>query len=250
MRIRRFLAGLGAAVALAAVAAGHVPAPAGPAAATAATDIRKFDISVAGIRAGELTLSAARNGASYEAGSSLRSTGLVGAVARLRYDGSSTGRIARDGSLVPERHVARSRSTRSERETEIVFENGQPARVTVTPPRSSPVDPAAQAGTVDPVSAAFALLLDDRADSVCNERIDLFDGSRRSQIVVGRAEQRDGRLVCNGVYVRVSGEAHAVSDQREWGFRLIYRPNGDGSVAIERIETPTRFGMAVLTARS
>ena len=250
MRIRRFLAGLGAAAALAAVAAGHAPAPAGPAAATAATETRQFSISISGIRAGELTLSAARNGTSYEAGSSIRSTGLLGAVARIRYDGSSTGRIARDGSLVPERHVARSRSTRSERETEIVFENGQPARVTVTPPRSNQVDPAAQAGTVDPVTAAFGLLLNDRAESVCNQRIDLFDGSRRSQIVVGRAEQRDGRLVCNGVYTQVAGEAHAVADRRETGFRLIYRPNGDGSVAIERIETPTRFGMAVLTARS
>jgi hypothetical protein len=249
MPIRRSLAGLGATVALAAAVALPATAPA-PATATTGTESRQFDISVAGVRAGELTLSVARNGASYEAGSSIRSTGLVGAVARIRYDGASTGRVAGDGSLVPERHVARSRSTRSERETEIVFENGQPSRVTVTPPRGNPVDPADQAGTIDPVSAAFALLLDDRAETVCNERVDLFDGSRRSQIVVGRAEERDGLLVCNGVYVRVTGEAHAVSDQREWGFRLVYRPNGDGSVAIQRIETPTRFGMAVLTARS
>jgi hypothetical protein len=250
MPIRRSLAGLGAAAALAAALAAPSGVPATPAAATTAADTRTFDITLSGIRAGELTLSAARNGASYEAGSSIRATGLVGAVARIRYDGASTGRIAGDGSLIPERHVARSRSPRSERETEIVFENGQPTKVTVTPPRSRQVDPAEQAGTVDPVSAAFALLLDDRAATVCNERVDLFDGSRRAQVVIGRPEQRDGRLVCNGVYVRVAGEAHSVSDQREWGFRLVYRQNDDGSVAIERIETPTRYGMAVMSARS
>jgi hypothetical protein len=235
MPIRRILAGFGL---IAALAAG----------APAAAQTALFDVSIAGIRAGELSLSAERNGATYEAGGRARATGLLGAVSRLRFDGTARGRVARDGSLVPENYAARSRSPRSERDTVIHFDDGRPVRVSVQPPRANQVTPTS-ASAVDPVSAAYALLLDTRADSICNARMEIFDGSRRSQVLVGRAQPRDGALVCNGQYSRIEGDDHSVW-QPDWTFRLIYRHTGDGGVALERIETPTRFGTAVLTRRS
>lgn len=208
----------------------------------------RFAISIAGLPAGELTLSGGRNGATYEAGSTIRATGLLGALSRIRYEGVTTGQVARDGSLVPVRHKAQARSARSERTTEILFENGDPARVTVEPPRSRTIDPAEQAGSLDPVSAAFALLLEPDPETLCNSRVHLFDGSRRSRLEVGRAEKQNGALVCNGLYVRLSGDAHAV-DQSEWGFRLFFQAKGEG-VELQRIEAQTRFGLAVASRRS
>lgn len=207
----------------------------------------RFDITIAGLPAGELTLSGNRGDATYEAGSTIRATGLLGALSRLRYEGSTTGRIAPDGSLVPVRHAAQSRSTRREKATEILFENGDPAQVTINPPRRRSLDPAAQAGTIDPISAAFALLHDPSAEALCNSRIDLFDGSRRARLEVGRAEAQRGALVCNGRYIRLDGDDLAVVDS-EYGFRLFFRTEGD-EVELQRIEAPTRYGLAVVDRR-
>jgi hypothetical protein len=236
MPIRRFLVGLGLAAALAS-------------GAPAAAETAWFDVSIAGIRAGELALSAERNGSSYEAGGRARATGLLGAVARLGFDGVARGRVARDGSLVPEHYSARSRSPCAERDTVIRFDNGSPVSVSVEPPRRHQVDLSAQTGAVDPISAAYVLMLDTRAESICNTRMNLFDGSRRSEVLVGRAQAQGDLFVCNGQYSRLEGDDHSVW-QPDWTFRLVYRQTGGGNVALERIETPTRFGKAVLTRRS
>ncbi len=207
-----------------------------------------FGVTLAGLPAGEIVLSGSREGGRYEAGSRIRATGLLGALSRLRYDGATVGRIAGDGSLEPVRHLAEARSLSSERRTEILFESGDPARVTMEPPRSRQLDPADQDGTIDPVSAVFVLLLDPPADSLCNRRVEIFDGARRARLELGQAEPREGALVCNGRYVRLSGEEHAV-EQSDYGFQLFFYGDGAGGVTLGRIEAPTRYGLAVATRR-
>jgi hypothetical protein len=254
MPLRRLTARLAlSAASLATVALVAAGGPAGAAEGAAAVlggSVAVFGISIAGLPAGELTLSHRREGFRYEAASSIRATGLVGAVARLRFEGAVAGVVGPDGRLAPERYTAFSRSTRSERDTEIRFEDGNPVHVSVVPPRSSAPDVAAQAGTLDPVSAAVTLLGDAASGEVCSERVMLFDGSRRSELAVGRAEQQDGALVCNGAYTRIEGEAHSTAaGDGSWPFRLVYLPDGNGGVRLQRIEAPTRFGRAVMERR-
>ncbi len=57
-------------------------------------------------------------------------------------------------------------------------------------------------------------------------------------------------LTCAGNYARIEGEAHTLSSQREFPFSWssASTPNGDGR--LERIETATNFGRAVLERRS
>lgn len=207
-----------------------------------------FGVTLSGVPAGELVLSGTRAGGRYEAGSRIRATGLLGVLSGISYDGRSVGRIGGDGNPEPEWHLAEARSLRSQRRTEISFQGGDPVRVTVDPPRSHQVDPAEHGGTVDPVSAAFAYLLDPPPGRVCNRRVKLFDGARRSLLELGQAELQDGALVCNGRYVRLEGEEHAI-EQSEYGFRLFFYGDGDGGVTLWRIETPTRYGLAVATRR-
>ncbi|HLS58444.1 MAG TPA: DUF3108 domain-containing protein [Paracoccaceae bacterium] len=234
MRIRRLM--LGSALAL------------GLLAGEAGAENQVFGVTLSGLPAGEIVLSGRQEGGRYEAGSSIRAIGLLGALARLRYEGTTVGRIAGDGSLEPERHLAEARSLRSERRTEILFDNGDPVQVTMVPPRSRQLDPAEQDGTIDPVSAVFQLLLAPPAGAVCNRRVELFDGARRSRVELGQAELRDGALVCNGRYVRLSGEEHAI-EQSDYGFRLFFHGDGAGGVTLWRIEAPTRYGLAVATRR-
>ena len=100
-----------------------------------------------------------------------------------------------------------------------------------------------------PVSAGFALLRDNSPDAICNTTIDVFDGSRRSRLSVGKPVAAGDGYSCAGTYARLEGEAHSLSSQSEYPFTLTFAPAGVGQVRIERIETRTRFGPAVISRR-
>ena len=173
------------------------PLAAAPAAATETYEAA-FDFRIAGIRAGEISMGGVESGRTYEARAKVNTAGLVGIFADFRFDGTAAGGVAGDGRIVPQVFRASSVSPRAARETRIDWENGTPVFVSVKPERSTSPDPSNQTGTLDPVSASFALLRDvERAGHV------------------HRAEQIAERLV-----VGLRGEADAPSvvlDERGLG---------------------------------
>lgn len=207
-----------------------------------------FDFYISGIKAGEMTMSARSTPEGYSARSSIRAAGAVGLVASFYFDGESSGRLV-DGKVSPVRYEANSKSPRAERRTVMDWKNGVPVNVSVVPPRGSAPDPATQGGTLDPVSAGLALLGDARPGAVCDASVDVFDGSRRSRFSLGAPVAKDGSLVCMGAYSRIEGEAHSMSKQREFPFEVTFREGGDGVARLERVETRTQFGKAVLERR-
>jgi hypothetical protein len=217
----------------------------GPAAATDGV----FGVSIAGLPAGELTLDTSLEGDRYRTVSRISTTGLVGAVARFAFSGEATGRVAGNGTVRPARFVAHSSSSQGDRQTDVAFGDSGPTRVTITPPRRRLPDLERQTGTIDPLSASFLLLRDNEEAEICDKRLDLFDGSRRSLIRLDKPVAAEGGFTCTGTYARVEGEAHSLSSQREYPFKLVFQPNGDGTLRIERIETRTRFGLAVVERR-
>ena len=104
-------------------------------------------------------------------------------------------------------------------------------------------------GSDEPTSADAQHPTAAPATEVCNTTIDIFDGSRRSRLRVGKAQAAEGMLVCQGGYARIQGEAHSLADLREFPFTLRFRRDG-GMARLERIEAPTNFGKAVLSRRS
>jgi hypothetical protein len=209
----------------------------------------RFDFRVSGIRAGEVVIGGEQSGGRYAAIARVNTAGLVGVFADFYFDGAASGRLAANGLVVPAEFNSRSKSTRAERVTHIDWEGGTPVSVSVEPPRGSAPDPATQAGTLDPVSASFAILRDAPVDELCNKSVDVFDGSRRSRISLGAPAAADGRLVCPGRFTRIEGEAHDLSSDQDYGFTVVFQPNGDGIAKLERIETRTDFGPAVLQRR-
>jgi hypothetical protein len=209
-----------------------------------------FDFYVTGIHLGTMTMELETSGDAYAAASRIETAGLAGLLANFYFDGQASGSLEQDGRVVPSRFTADSKSPRAERRTEIEWREGTPVSVSVEPPRGSAPDPAAQAGTLDPVSAGFAVLRDRAPERLCNTSVEIFDGSRRSRLAVGPAVRAEDGLVCTGSYARLEGEAHSLSSQREFPFQLLFRENGDGLAQLERIETRTKFGLAVLERRS
>ena len=231
------------------LALGAAAALAAGAAQPAQTDAATYDLSIAGMRLGSVQVSGRQEGARYSAAGRVTPNAVVGAVTGYAFDGRASGTVAGDGRLIPDRFVADSSSPRAKRRTEIEWRDGAPVRVSVEPPRRRPADPSQVVGALDPVSAGFAILRDNPPERICNARFDVFDGSRRSRLSLGEAQARDGGYVCAGVYARVEGESHSLSNQDEYPFTLTFAPNGDGTVRLVRIETQTRLGLAVVTRR-
>lgn len=222
---------------------------AGVSAAPALADTKTFDLRISGINVGTVTLSGQQEGDSYRATSQIEPNALVGMFTDYAFDGQASGTLNGSGEVRPSRFTAESTSPRATRVTVVEWDGERPTRVSVEPPRKHQPDPAQVVGALDPVSAGFALLRDSAPDDICNASIDVFDGSRRSRLAVAPA-QRDGEAwVCNGLYANVEGEAHSMSEQKEYPFRLVYGPVGADAVRLERIETDTRFGRAVLARR-
>ena len=103
---------------------------------------------------------------------------------------STASRGGRDRAATAPWSRRASRRTRSrpraDRDTDIDWEDGTPVSVSVEPPRESAPDPAAQAGTLDPVSAGFAVLRDRAGRELCDTTVEVFDGSRRSRLAARR----------------------------------------------------------------
>jgi hypothetical protein len=213
------------------------------------SDSKVYDLTIAGIPLGTVTLDAEQTGREYTATSKISPNGLLNMVTGYAYDGRAVGRVDASGKVSPQAFEADSTSPRATRRTEIEWRDGAPIRVSVEPPRKQAPDPDHVLGALDPVSAGFALLRDSEPGDICNKVIEVFDGSRRSRLSLAKPKEADAGYLCNGSYARLEGEAHSLSDQKEYPFQLLFTPNGDGKVQLERIETQTRFGLAVVSRR-
>ena len=219
-------------------------------AARAASEDATFDFYVSGIHVGKMSLDMTETGTAYTSKSRIEAAGVIGMLLTFFYDGQASGEIRADGTIVPVRFQARSKTPRTDRRSAIDWQDGAPVNVVVEPPRKKAPDPAKQAGTLDPVSAGFAILRDRPRDQLCDKTLMVFDGSRVSRLRLDPETDAGDTITCRGNYARIEGEAHTLSSQREFPFELVFskRANGDGR--LERIQTDTNFGRAVLERRS
>ena len=215
----------------------------------AAAEPASFDFTIAGFKVGQVVMDSRNEGDRYAAAARVDTAGVASVLADFYFDGQAQGTVRRDGRVVPDLFTAKSRSPRADRVTRVEWQGGTPVSVSVVPPRDDAPEPSTQGGTLDPVSASFQLLRDAPAAEVCNTTIDIFDGSRRSRLRVGKAQAAEGMLICQGTYARIEGESHSIADLREFPFTLSYSRDGE-MARLERIEAPTNFGKAVLSRRN
>ena len=205
-----------------------------------------FGISLAGFRVGWLTLSGKDDGARYAAYGHFETAGLAGLL-NYTFDGKASGTRNGKGTELPESFIATSRSPRAVRETSIAWTNGIPTLISVIPPRVENVDPASEGGALDPVTVLVRLFRQRSAADVCGTEFRIFDGSRSVRLTLGDPVTSDGVITCEGDYLREAGEPFTPIDPPACAFQAIYRRAADGTVTLEEIRIPTRFGQAVLT---
>mgnify|MGYP000645419215 CR=1 FL=1 len=223
----------------------------GPATAVPALEMR-FDVEVRGLRAGVLALHNIREGGQYAASARLESTGVAALLRRIRFDAGVQGRVEGE-RLRPIRYREDVDTGRRESRTEIEYVRGVP-RVVLSEPERSPepwhLDPATQGGTLDPLSVMLSVLADVAPEAACRLDLAVFDGRRRTQIVLSEPVVEGQRVVCTGEVRRIAGYSEDdLAEARAFPFRLSYAPAGNGMLQVVEIEARSQHGRARLTRR-
>ncbi len=239
-RIRRRLRGFGLTLLLAAAA---LPARA---------EQLEFSISIRGLSAARLSVNGTADGGHYLASGVMKSSGLLGFLKKIRYDASVAGRLV-SGRYTPEKYTEVADTGKRHSEAVMGYKAGVPQVKTYNPPRPprpGDIDPATQGGTVDPLTALFAVLRTVPAAEACKLKLTLFDGRRRSQLVLSTPEAADDGIVCRGEYRRLQGfSAEEMAEKSRFPFTLIYRPAGDGLVRVEEVSMDTLYGKGRMIRR-
>ncbi len=217
-----------------------------------ATEQGVFDITLLGVRAATLSFAGQIEGGQYAASGQVQTTGLANLISQVSYAAQVQGRF-RAGRFQPQLYRETARDGDETYAAEMRYRGRVPLPKGYAPPRDRPsgLDPAAQAGTVDIMTAIFSLLRDQTRAGVCTAAHQIFDGARRSQVVLTQPEARaNGQIQCAGEYRRLQGfSTKAMAERQRFAFTLTYAPLSDGTYRVVRVDTQTTFGRASLRRR-
>ena len=240
-----------------------IPAQAADSAETEARTVR-FDFSLRGFRAGVLTFSGAVQAGRYHVTGELRSSGLVRLVRNVSYRAESQGTVT-SGRFTPALYIETADTGKRQSKATMAYRDGVPQVKSYVParaPRPGDVDPATQGGTLDPLTALYAVLRDVPRDQVCRFDRFMFDGRRRSSLRLYPPTQPKGsappakgttgadNVICIGEYRRLEGFSDKEMAQKQsFVFQLTYAPVGSGQMQVVQVLIDSLYGPAALTRR-
>ena len=223
-----------------------------PALAEKITETATFDFVVAGLTAGTLTVAGTVDGKGYAVQGKLGSSGLVSFVKKISYRGAASG-AHKDGRFRAASYREKADTGDRQSEVELTWSGGVPTVVTYKPPgkpKKHDIDPAQQAGTVDPLTAAFAVLKSVEPGQECQVAYAMFDGRRASRIALSGRKVKGDRVTCAGEYRRIAGfSPNEMSTKTRFPFTLTYAPGEDGRMRVVEVATETTFGKAKMIRR-
>ncbi len=220
--------------------------------AVQAQDRGVFDIYLGAVPVGVFAFSGVEARGQYSLAGQLRTTGLVGSLTRVRYDARARGR------RLGERYVPMSYDELAvigERQTHlsITYQDGVPARPVFSPdrvPDRPDVDPAAQGDAVDLLTGLYALFRDLPEQELCQFRSFIFDGARRTSIVLRPLRQNESEAYCAAEYRRLEGfTERELARRAAFDFQLVYEPLSDDRWRVIRADVETVYGVVTLQRR-
>lgn len=206
-----------------------------------------FNVSIAGIRAGRLDLSAKVTDRQYGVAMNLRSTGLLAAVAKYSFVANVTGHTTGTNAFVPAKYSETSDTGSDTKDITMRYLGGvpQPSKTFPVPALSGK----AQKGTIDPLTAIFAVFRDRSAQEFCQTKLDIYDGKRRTQLVLTKGKTDGGTATCSGAFNRVDGfSAQKLAQGTSFPLTVTYSKSGDTYV-VKKVEVSSARGRATFSRR-
>jgi len=223
-----------------------------------------FTIRLRGVPAGVFHFAATEQDGRYAARARVETTGLAALLRKVRLRATVEGEVGGevggqvggqvgDDRLWPRRYAGAISTGRRDSEAELRYAGGVPRLIRYASPDPVGPDspaPETQGGTVDPMTALYTVLRAVPADRACDRTIEMFDGKRRSRVILDPPRRAAAELTCAGRYLRIAGfRPEEIAEKRRFDFRLVYRVRADDRVKAMRVEVETLYGPARLDRR-
>lgn len=233
----------------------------GATAQTAAEPMRlsyTYDFYLGGVPIAQADFEADIDAQTYRATTRFATVGIVGVVFETELDSRVDGARFPANNLMPSVFEVESLTDRTKRfEMTMRFADAAPQEIDAEPPfrtKSYELDPQAQQGALDPITAIVAGFLPETSERICSRNIPVFDGRRRYDVRIVREVNRyreEGQeyLECDAFYVRIGGFKPSMMRTPVFPFRIRFALDGDGTSRAVRIWGHTNFGLAVALLR-
>jgi len=212
-----------------------------------------YDVNFGGIRIGEAKFDGAVGDTDYRVSTRVETAGVVDAFFTATVDGEAEGVRDDAGALTPVRFRADTKSSENDQLVEIVFKDGSPSIAEAVPAfkkKYYEIVPEEQTGVIDPLSAALQALAPGEAASVCNSRVEVFDGRKRWALALSNPRADGNEIHCDGVYERIAGfKPKHMRRQTIFPFDVRYGVDQKGMAYVRRVSVETDFGNGVAVLR-
>lgn len=207
--------------------------------------VHLFEVRFGVFRPAEITLQSAESPETYSAAVHVASAGIIGLLREFHFDLSVQGH-RNSGEFWPDHSIGDADTGHRQVQAEMRYVNGTPTIVTIAPPEAHQpwsIDAADQTGTVDQLTALYRIVRAQPRAEVCDWSVDVFDGRRRARVVLDPASLVDGKLVCNGAYIRTAGYSpDDLAARSSYSFSVSYEPTETGEWWLTGAETQTPYG--------
>ncbi len=215
--------------------------------AKADQEIHRFSVYVSGLKAGTLQTVLTRNGKAFSVSGTLSPTRFMRTIRDVGFTGQSAGTF-QDTAFTPRRYSGHTKTGSRDSQVKMRWLNGTPSVDSYTPEREArdyDINPAEQRGTLDPLTAATVLFVDQLAATLCNKTIPLFDGRRRGKLSLAPPTIDGESAICAGTYTRIAGFSPEDMQERvNFPFTLMYTRINEDTYRLMAFTTKTTFGSA------
>lgn len=215
-------------------------------------DKATFGLSLRGISAGTLVVNGSISGGRYTSEGVFKSSGIVGALTKIRYDARSKGTFA-SGKFVPSSYWEKADTPKRKSEVTMGYARGVPQGMSYSPPKEveeAKVKLSSQGGSYDPLTALYAVTRDVTAAEACKTSFATFDGKRAARVALSKPTVAGDTITCAGEYKRVAGFSEKdMAEKTRFPFTLVYHKAANGMMRVDEISLDTLYGKGVLKRR-
>jgi hypothetical protein len=223
-----------------------------PAMAERVEDKATFDVVIHGFSAATLAFAGVEENDRYAVSGVLKSAGIAALLRKISYTGTAKGAVS-GTRYTPFSYVEKSDNGKKQSTSKMTYARGVPSAVKYTPAREArekEVSPASQGGTVDTLTALYAILRDVDAGQECQVSLKMYDGRYVSSIATSKPQAKGKAVVCSGQYRRIAGfKPEDMAERTTFPFTLTYHPTGNGRMRVTEVAMESIYGKAAMKRR-
>ena len=215
---------------------------------SAKTEQYSFDVFLWGLKVGELVYSIKKESNQYDISGILRSKGFARVVTKYKFVAQTQGRLSKS-KYYPSSYSEKSDTGRRKEEKSIVYHKMIPKITSAKAPKPHWAQPKSQKGTVDPMTAIHLVMGDRTEKALCTQKINLFDGARRIEIILSKINIQKNSAQCRGDYIRQDGYTdEEMKEGKIFPFTINYIKRNE-LYAVESLEIKALRGRTKSTRR-